>query len=122
MGKKNDAVSAILGAAAVCLVGCSGFLYAHPEQDGIKRQNTEESMAQAYLDCLLARESGEREGSETDEAHFDAWKTDQAAVFRTEKGTGDDLTARTEESSSFDENVQETCLSESAYYVRDGIT
>ena len=45
-----------LGSAAVVLAGYSCYLYQNPESSGVKRQNTEESIALAYIDALVSSE------------------------------------------------------------------
>lgn len=54
----------LLVLAALVLVSVSVYMVYHPESDAVKRQNTEESLADAYLESVYRETSASGEGTE----------------------------------------------------------
>ena len=75
-----------MGLGAVLLAGYAGYLYIHPEQSGRERQNTEESLAQAYIEALLEKET-ENEGSLVSESTFEETSEDTEELSLEEEST-----------------------------------
>lgn len=107
MAKKEKWGSAVLGLGAVLLALSAGYLYTHPEETGRKRQQTEESLAQAYLEALLEEESVEP--SQTEEVQEETLEAASALESETESVT-------------LEETLPETSWADPNYYERDGIT
>lgn len=112
--RKERIVSAVLGLGAVLLAGYAGYLYIHPEQSGRERQNTEESLAQAYIEALLEKET-ENEGSLVSESTFEETSEDTEELSLEEESTE-------VRSSDAEEPTLETKWADPNYYTRDGIT
>lgn len=139
MARKNRLLSAILGLAAVALAGYSGYLYQNPESSGVKRQNTEESIAQAYIEALLSSEETVEEIEDAiQESSFVEDSNAETSLFSDE----DEIERTVEQTSTYEETVEppeelddeetiegtiedsfeSTQWSDPNYYTRDGIT
>lgn len=112
--RKKRIVSTVLGLGAVLLAGYAGYLYIHPEQSGRERQNTEESLAQAYIEALLEKET-ENEGSLVSESTFEETSEETEELSLEEESTE-------VRSSDAEEPTLETKWADPNYYTRDGIT
>lgn len=122
MAKKDKIVSAVLGAGAICLAGYAGYLYMNPESEGVNRQNTEESLAQAYIQSLLLEK----------ETQTDAETMPTESEMETFTDLADVSTELAEEEISsvalLTSELEETEIEETTkwadpnYYVRDGVT
>lgn len=57
MIKRENLISAVLISGTLILSGYAWYLYTHPESSGTARQQTEESLANAYIEALLKEET-----------------------------------------------------------------
>lgn len=152
MIRKEKLISAVLVSGTLILSGYAWYLYTHPESSGVARQQTEESLANAYIEELLLKEPTVRQllkpyqrkiqmkvwkkvgkllltfdvSSESSEGEVEA-SSKSESEDTSEEVTGEEIHPKNTSETKTSETKSTTSIpttewSDPNYYTRDGIT